>query len=242
MADATQDWDFSGLRAMFLNGTLKKSPETSNTDGLIEVSASIMRKHGVEVEVLRVIDHDIATGTYPDMREHGWQTDAWPQIWDRVKASDILVIAGPIWLGDNSSMTKRAIERLYAQSGQLNEQGQYVFYGRVGGALITGNEDGVKHCTMNILYSLQHLGYTIPPQADAGWIGEVGPGPSYLDEGSGGPENEFTNQNTTFMTWNLMHLARMIRTAGGIPAHGNQRSAWDDGERFDFVKPNPEYR
>jgi len=242
MTDVTQDRDFSGLRAMFLNGTLKKSPETSNTDGLIEVSASIMRKHGVEVEVLRVIDHDIATGTYPDMREHGWQTDAWPQIWERVKASDILVIAGPIWLGDNSSMTKRAIERLYAQSGQLNEQGQYVFYGRVGGALITGNEDGIKHCTMNILYSLQHLGYTIPPQADAGWIGEVGPGPSYLDEGSGGPENEFTNQNTTFMTWNLMHLARMLRTAGGIPAHGNQRSAWDAGERFDFVKPNPEYR
>ena len=238
----TQDQDFSGLRAMFLNGTLKKSPETSHTEGLIEVSASIMRKHGVDVEVLRVIDHDIATGTYPDMREHGWQTDAWPQIWERVKACDILVIAGPIWLGDNSSVTKRAIERLYAQSGQLNERGQYVFYGRVGGALITGNEDGIKHCTMNILYSLQHLGYTIPPQADAGWIGEVGPGPSYLDERSGGPENEFTNQNTTFMTWNLMHLAWMIRTAGGIPAHGNQRSAWDDGERFDFVKPNPEYR
>ncbi len=40
---------------------------------------------------------------------------------------------------------------------------------------------------MNVLYSLQHLGYTIPPQADAGWIGEAGPGPSYLDPGSGGP-------------------------------------------------------
>jgi multimeric flavodoxin WrbA len=56
---------------------------------------------------------------------------------------------------------------------------------------------------MNVLYSLQHLGYTIPPQADAGWIGEVGPGPSYLDPGSGGPDNDFTNRNTTFMTWNL---------------------------------------
>ena len=72
-----------------------------------------------------------------------------------------------------------------------------------GGCLITGNEDGVKHCAMNVLYSLQHLGYTIPPQADAGWIGEVGPGPSYLDPGSGGPDNDFTNRNTTFMTWNL---------------------------------------
>ena len=87
---------------------------------------------------------------------------------------------------------------------------------------------------MNILYSLQHLGYTIPPQADAAWLGEAGPGPSYLDPGSGGPDNDFTNRNTTFMTWNLLHLPRMLKDAGGIPAHGNQRAAWDAGERFDF--------
>src|SRR3982750_3136925 len=79
-----------------------------------------------------------------------------------------------------------------------------------------------------------------PPQADAGWIGEAGPGPSYLDPGSGGPENDFTNRNTTFMTWNLMHLARILKDAGGIPAYGNQRSEWDAGCRFDYE--NPEYR
>ena len=90
---------------------------------------------------------------------------------------------------------------------------------------------------MNILYSLQHLGYVIPPQADAGWIGEAGPGPSYLDPGSGGPDNDFTNRNTTFMTWNLLHLARMLKDAGGIPDHGNQRSEWDAGCRLDFETP-----
>ena len=116
MADTEQNWDFTGLTAMFLNGTLKRSPEVSNTEGLIEVSASLMRRHGVEVEVLRTIDHDIATGVYPDMTEQGWATDEWPQIWERVKAANILVIAGPIWLGDNSSKTKQIIERLYAQS------------------------------------------------------------------------------------------------------------------------------
>jgi multimeric flavodoxin WrbA len=129
---------------------------------------------------------------------------------------------------------------LYATSHLLNEHGQYAYYGRVGGALITGNEDGAKHCAMNMLYSLQHLGYVIPPQADADWLGEAGPGPSYLDPGSGGPENDFTNRNTTFMTWNLLHMARMIKDAGGIPAHGNQRSEWDAGCRSDFA--NPAYR
>jgi multimeric flavodoxin WrbA len=174
------------------------------------------------------------------MTKHGWKSDEWPEIYKKVMAADILIIAGPIWLGDNSSETKKIIERLYAESSELNKDGQYAFYGKVGGCLITGNEDGIKHCAMNILYSLQHVGYTIPPQADAGWIGEAGPGPSYLDKGSGGPENDFTNRNTTFMTWNLMHLAQMLKKEGGIPAYGNQRSKWDAGSRFDFE--NPEYR
>jgi multimeric flavodoxin WrbA len=234
------DWDFSELKAMFINCTLKKSPEVSNTEGLIKISKTIMEKHGVTTSEIRAIDHDIATGVWPDMTEHGWKSDKWPEIFKDVLDADILVIAGPLWLGDNSSQTKLIIERLYACSSILNDDGQYAFYGRVGGCLITGNEDGIKHCASNVLYSLQHLGYTIPPQADAGWVGEAGPGPSYLDKGSGGLENDFTNRNATFMTWNLMHLAKLIKNNGGIPAYGNQRSKWDDGARFDFE--NPEYR
>ncbi|HUC20268.1 MAG TPA: flavodoxin family protein [Candidatus Polarisedimenticolaceae bacterium] len=233
-------WDFSGLKALFINVTLKKSPDPSNTDGLVKISRRIMEKHGVEVDYIRAIDHDIAQGVYPDMREHGWKTDEWPELFKRVMAADILILAGPIWLGDNSSEMKKVIERLYANSSDLNEAGQYAYYGRAGGCLITGNEDGIKHCAMNILYSLQHLGYTIPPQADAGWVGPAGPGPSYLDPGSGGPENDFTNRNTTFMTWNTMHMAKLLKDAGGMPAYGNQRSKWDAGTRFDFE--NPEYR
>jgi len=240
-----QTYDFTGLKALFFNGTLTRSPEPSHTDLLIQISTKIMQKHGVETEVIRTIDHpDIASGVWPDMREHGWDKDEWPEMYEKVKAADILVLAGPIWLGDNSSMTKKIIERLYACSSLLNEQGQYAYYGKVGGSLITGNEDGIKHCTMNTLYSLQHLGCTIPPQADAGWIGEAGPGPSYGDKRDDGTregiDNDFTNRNTTFMTWNLMHLAKMLKDAGGIPAYGNQRSKWDGGARFDFE--NPEYR
>ena len=233
-------WDFSDLKALFLNCTLKRSPELSHTEGLISISRAIMEKNGMTVDVLRPVDHAIAFGVYPDMTEQGWKADAWPELYQQVKAADILVITSPIWLGEKSSVCTQTIERLYSSSGDLNGQGQYAYYGRVGGCLITGNEDGAKHCAMNILYSLQHLGYVIPPQADAGWLGEAGPGPSYLDPGSGGPENDFTNRNTTFMTWNLMHMARMIKDAGGIPAHGNQRSEWDAGCRFDY--PNPDYR
>ncbi len=233
-------WDFSDLKALFINCTLKRSPEPSHTDGLVRIASTIMEKNGVSVDAVRAVDHDIAYGVWGDMTEHGWEKDDWPAIYEKVQAAHILVLTTPIWLGEKSSVCTKVIERLYANSSQLNDAGQYAYYGKVGGCLVTGNEDGAKHCSMNILYSLQHLGYVIPPQADAGWLGEAGPGPSYLDAGSGGPENDFTNRNTTFMTWNLMHLARMITDAGGIPAHGNQRAAWTAGCRFDFA--NPEYR
>jgi hypothetical protein len=174
---------FAGLKALFINCTLKRSPEKTHTDGLIRISRTIMESQGVKTEEVRAVDHDIATGVYPDMTERGWD-----------------------------------------------------------------NEDGIKHCAMDILYSLQHLGYSIPPQADAGWIGEAGPGPSYGDtqwqgkkiDPPMGYDNDFTNRNTSFMSWNVMHLAKLLKDAGGFPAEGNVRREWVDGTRFD--NENPEHR
>ena len=232
--------DFAGLKAIFFNGTLKRSPETSNTDGLLRASMDLMAANGVEVECIRTIDHDIASGVQADMTEHGWENDEWPAIYEKVRNANIVVLGGPIWLGDNSSQMKLLIERLYSNSADLNEKGQWAYYGKAGGCIITGNEDGIKHCAMNVLYSLQHIGFTIPPQADAGWIGPVGPGPSYLDKDSGGPESDFTNRNVTFMSYNLMHTARMLEESGGLPADGNLPKEWENGNHFGFH--NPEYR
>lgn len=193
-------WDFSGLRALYVNCTLKRSPEVSNTQGLANQSIAIMRRLGVEVDVVRAVDHRIATGVYPDMTEHGWDRDEWPAIFEQVMAADILVLLSPIWLGEKSSVCTKVIERLYGNSHLLNNAGQWSYYGRVGGCIITGNDDGAKHRAMN----------------------------------------DFTNRNATFLTWNLLHLARMIKDAGGIPVHGNQASLWAAGCRFDAV--NPEHR
>ena len=154
--------DYSDLSAVYINCTLKRSPEVSNTRGLADHSIGIMETNGVAVEIIRAVDHDIATGVWPDMTEHGWERDEWPAIFDKVMAADILVVLSPIWLGQKSSVCTRVIERLYGNSHLLNDQGQYAYYGRAGGCLITGNEDGVKHCAMEILYSLGHLGFTIP--------------------------------------------------------------------------------
>ncbi|WFL76884.1 NAD(P)H-dependent oxidoreductase [Altererythrobacter arenosus] len=251
MLDATQErlcdentTDFGDLKALFINCTLKYSPEPSHTDTLMDMAEAIMTRNGVSVERIRATDYDLAYGVYPDMTEHGAKRDDWPQVWPKVEAADIVVLGTPIWLGEKSSVCQLIIEKLYAHSGQTNAKGQYIFYGKVGGCLVTGNEDGIKHVAMGTLYAMQHVGFTIPPQADAGWIGEAGPGASYgdeLDDGTrAGFDNDFTRRNTTFMTWNLMHYARMLKDAGGVPAHGNSRELWNEGCRFDA--PNPEYR
>ena len=196
-----------------------------------------MRENGVEVDLVRAVDHELAPGVWPDMREHGAERDDWPDLYRKVQAADVLVLGSPIWLGEKSSACTRVIERLYACSSLLNEHGQRVLR-KVGGCLITGNEDGIKHCSMNILYSLQHLG-TDPAAGGRGLDRRSRPGALLSRPRLGGPENDFTNRNTTFMTWNVLHLARLMKD-GGVPAHGNQRSLWDAGCRFDFA--NPDYR
>jgi multimeric flavodoxin WrbA len=236
--DANQT-DYSDLRAVFLNGTLKPSPQISHTEGLIGISKHILDRLSVRTDLVRTVDHTIPPGVYPDMREHGWPTDDFPNLYRTLIApADIVVLATPIWLGDQSSMTRLVIERLYGWSGHLNAAGQWSYSGKVGGVLVTGTEDGAKHCAAQMLYSLSHIGFTIPPQADAYWDGEAGPGPSYLDDNQGA-RNHWTTRNAVFATWNMLHTARRIKDAGGIPAHGNITTNWDLSNADD---PNPEYR
>ncbi|GAB2908966.1 hypothetical protein GCM10027075_05650 [Streptomyces heilongjiangensis] len=73
------DYRFGDLHALFINCTLKPSPQLSHTQGLIE-SRAIMDARGVTKELVRAVDQDIAPGVYPDMTEDGFATDAWPAL------------------------------------------------------------------------------------------------------------------------------------------------------------------
>src|SRR5690554_3106337 len=154
--------EFKDLSVLYINCTLKKSPEKSHTSTLMQLSQNILKNELVKFEEIRFIDKDVAVGIYPDMTEHGYDKDEWPAIHKKIMDADILVVGSPIWLGQNSSEAQKLIERLYSMSGKTNEKGQYIYYGKVGGCMITGNEDGIKHCAMGILYSLQHVGFSIP--------------------------------------------------------------------------------
>lgn len=235
--------NFDDLHALFINCSIKKDKAKSHTQRLIDKAAYIMAHEGVHVEQIYVLDHHVAFGMIKDGKEEGLEDD-WPSIQQKIMDADILVIGTPIWLGTKSSVATLVVERMYAYSGDRNDKGQYLYYGKTGGCIITGNEDGIKHCSMDILFAMQHIGYTIPPQADCGWVGEAGPGPSYGDKVEGsdipvGYNNDFTNRNTTFMAWNLMHMARLLKDNGGIPAIGNTPADWS--HVTNAKHENPEY-
>ncbi len=115
--------DFSELKVMYINCTLKKSPQESHTKTLMKVSKTIMTKENVKVDEIRLVDHQIASGVYSDMTEYGWEVDKWPKLSKKVLDADVLIVGTPIWLGEKSSEAQKLIERLYSMSSQTNDKG-----------------------------------------------------------------------------------------------------------------------
>lgn len=194
------------MKVLFLNCTLKKSPRVSNTRALIDKAAAIFNELGVESEVIRVVDHNVAFGVSSD--EGG--EDEWPLILTKIKACDILVIATPIWFGVLSSVAKMVIERLDGTYMEADpETGQYPLYGKAAGVIVTGNEDGAHDVCSTLLFNLTHLGCTVPPNADCYWVGDAGPGPSYIE--AGGDRHLYTNRTARYMAHNLVYFADLLR-------------------------------
>ena len=203
------------LKALILNCTLKKSSKRSNTQALIEEVIKHFQENEVETETITVADYTIGYGITAEAVD---ATDEWPIIFEKVKKADILIIGSPVWLGEQSSIATLVIERLYGGSEMTNEKGQYIYYNKAGGVVVTGNEDGAKHVARSVIYALSHIGFTVPPNVDTYWVGEAGPGPSFIE--AKGNTNEFTMQHARIMAYNLMHFARLLKEHP-IPAEGN---------------------
>ena len=169
------------LSAIVLNCTLKPSPAPSNTEALARVVMDALAERGVTVDLARVVDHDVKPGVSSDEGAG----DEWPALRRRVLAADILVMATPTWLGQPSSVAKRALERMDAFLSETDDEGRPVAYNRVAGVVVTGNEDGAHHCISQIAQALIDLGYTMPGQAWTYWNRGPGPGPTYLENPEG---------------------------------------------------------
>ena len=165
------------LKAVLLNCTLKPSPEVSNTQALLDIVIGHLEDLGTGCEVIRPADYRIPFGVVSDMGDG----DEWPRILDRILAADILIIGTSIWFGVRNSICQMVIERLDGTYESTNDVGQYPMYNKVAGVVVTGNEDGAHAAAETTLFNLSHLGFTIPPNADTYWVGDAGPGPSFIE-------------------------------------------------------------
>jgi len=204
----------ASLKAVMLNCTLKYAPEVSNTEALMLKVKAWWDTMDVETEIVRVTDHAVRFGVTSDEGEG----DEWPQILEKVKAADIICIGTPIWFGVRGSVAQMVIERLDGTYNERNEAGQYPLYNKVGCVVVTGNEDGAHAAAETTLFNLSHLGCAIPPNADTYWVGDAGPGPSYIE--AGGEDHPYTQRTTRWMAHNTVHLARILK-ATPIPPEGN---------------------
>ena len=165
-----------------------------------------MEPLGVSSEIVRVVDHNIPFGVSSDEGDG----DEWPSIYEKTKACDIFVVGTPIWMGVRSAPCQLIIERLdgsYDDGHPVN--GQFPLYNKVGGVVVTGNEDGAHAAAETTLFNLSHFGCTIPANADCYWVGDAGPGPSYLD--AGGDSHVYTNKTARYMAHNLVHMALILK-------------------------------
>lgn len=194
------------LKILFLNCTLKKAPTVSNTESLIKKVEVLFKEKGAETEIVRVADYTVHFG----VRSDEGTGDEWPKILKKIKACNILIIGSPIWFGVRASVTQMVMERLDGTYTEADEKtGQYPLYGKVAGVIITGNEDGAHNVAAHTLYNLTHLGCTIPPNVDCYWVGDAGPGPSYIE--AGGDKHLYTNRTARFMVDNLLYFGELLK-------------------------------
>lgn len=203
------------LKAVILNCTLKKSPAVSNTEALIDKVVDLMAPLGVESEIVRVVDFNVPFGVESDLGNG----DQWPLIYAKLKAADIVIVGTPIWFGVRSAVAQLVIERL---DGSYDDgdpvTGQFPLYGKVAGVIVTGNEDGAHDAAGTTLFNLTHLGCVVPPNADTYWVGDAGPGPSYIE--AGGDKHLYTNKTARYLAHNVVWMARLLK-ANPIPTNLN---------------------
>ena len=197
------------LYALFLNCTLKKSPAESNTDALIGLLIERLKQHepDIETEVVRVVDYNVKPGISNDEGDG----DEWPLILEKVKRCNIIVPAMPIWMGVRSSVMQRVIERLdgTTKTVMCEKTGQFPLYGSACGCVVTGNEDGSHDCVANTFANLLHFGVTVPPNTDLYWVGDAGPGASYIE--AGGELSPYVRRNADLTAINLLFAAKLLR-------------------------------
>jgi len=194
------------LKALALNGTLKPSStkDKSSTEKMLQLIADEFSAHDVQTEILRLADYDIKPGVTSDEGDG----DAWPEIRGKILAADILVVGTPIWLGQPSSVCKRALERMDAFLEETDDNGRMVSYGKVAAVAVLGNEDGAHHVSAELFQAMNDVGFTLAANAVSYWVGEAMGNKNFVDFKK--PPETVTTM-VSMLARNTVYLATLLK-------------------------------
>jgi multimeric flavodoxin WrbA len=191
------------LHALAFNCTLKRSPEPTSSQLMLEQLASELRRHDVETEIVRGVDFDIRPGVRADEGDG----DQWPELRAKLLRADIVVMGTPIWLGAPSSVCKRIVERLDAMLGEGDDRARLPTFGKVAVVAVVGNEDGAHHVAAECYQWLSDVGFSIPPSGAVYWVGEAMGSVDYKDLDATPAKVTATLRS---LAANAAHLARVL--------------------------------
>ena len=194
------------LIVLALNGSLKHEPDISNTDELTrEVIANMGSTCKIESSVIRLSDMNLPVGL--GFREN--DDDDWPAMVEKIKRADVVIFGTPVWWGGRSSLMQRVIERFDALDEEYHASGRSALYNKVAGIVVTGSEDGALSTMGSIMMVLTWMGFTLPPEGAAYWVGEVGFPPA--DDRAKRLQNNATKNMAMNMARNLVYYAQLLR-------------------------------
>lgn len=194
----------ASMSALILVCTLSPSPRPSSSHVLASEVAEELASHGVQSEIVRLVDHDVKPGVKSDMGAG----DTWPAIRKKLLALQILVLATPIWVGHPSSLAQRVLERLDAELSQTDGQGRPILFDKVALVAVVGNEDGAHHVIADLSQGLSEVGFTVPAQGATYWVGEAMHATDYQDLQN---TPDVTATATRISVRNTAHLAALLR-------------------------------
>ena len=192
------------IKVVVLNGSLKPGEEFSNTGDLCTQVVDEMGS--VESEFVRLSRFDIKPGIERDMGKG----DDWPHIAGLIEKADAVIFGTPIWWGQRSSHMQRVIERMDSFDEVYRQTGKSPLYNKVAGIVVTGSEDGAQAITSGLMSTLSWMGFVIPPEAAAYWVGEVGMDPR--TETARRKRNSGVDLMVSHMAHSILHYSRLAKS------------------------------
>ncbi|MEL6223748.1 MAG: NAD(P)H-dependent oxidoreductase [Cyanobacteria bacterium J06627_8] len=204
------------LTVLFIDCTLKRSPELSHTESLWHVASALYHRQGCHIQSLRLVDYHILPGTTVDEGPG----DDFPDLLPKIQQADILIVGIPVIGGMRSSACQMLIERLQGtrNTHAAPSTGQPALYNTVIGLALVADAWGVGSAAAQTSYDFNQLGCISPPNNTVAWMPSIDSDDDFM--AAEGQTSVAVNRDARLLVEHSVAIARLLKQS---PLTVNQR-------------------